>query len=101
MPGSGVALVEGDDVEGGVDVDVDVEGSTVSVVVLTDGGGAASVGCDGASLSRFPFSSCPARTTATPNNIIVATTRATWVRPKRDLRGGAPGGGASTGGYGV
>ena len=40
MPGRGVALVDGDVVEGVVEVDgVDVDGSTVSVVVLTDGGG--------------------------------------------------------------
>jgi len=46
MPGRRVALVDGEFEVCGVDVD----GSTVSVVVLT-GGGAASVVCDGAPLS--------------------------------------------------
>ena len=114
MPGRGVALVDGDVVEGvvevdgvvvevdgvDVDVDLDVDGSTVSVVVLTDGGGTASVDCDGAPLSRLPDISCAARTTATPNNAIVATTSATWVGPNRDFRCGFSGGRTSCG-YGM
>jgi high-affinity K+ transport system ATPase subunit B len=101
MPGRGVALVDGDVVEGVVELDdVDVDGSTVSVVVLTNGGGTASVVCDGAPLSRLPDISCAARTTATPNNAIVATTSATWVGPNRDFRCGGSGG-RTSGGYGV
>ena len=96
MPGRRVALVDGEFEVCGVDVD----GSTVSVVVLTDGGGTASVVCDGALLSRFPDISCAARTTATPNNTIVATTSATWVGPNRDFRCGVSGG-RTSGGYGV
>ena len=80
---------------------VDVDGSTVSVVVLTDGGGTATVVCGGAALSRLPDISCAARTTAAPNSTIVATTSATWVGPKRDLRAGGSGGRTSGGGYGV
>ena len=103
-PGRGVPLVDGDVVVGVVVVVVDGATSTARPSRLSCSPTAAAqrrVVCDGAALSRLPFSSCAARTTAAPNSTIVATTSATWVRPKRDLRAGVSGGRTSGGGYGV
>jgi hypothetical protein len=102
-PGNGVPLVEGVVVAlvvDGVDVVVDGDGETVSVVVLTDGGvGTAIVVEGGAAVSWSPENSCIASTTATPNSTTVATTSATWLPPNRDFR--AIGAGIADGGYGV
>src|SRR5690349_12229085 len=101
-PGSGVPLVVGVVVVAVVVVGVVVvDGETVSVCVVTDGGGPAMVVGGGVAVSWRPLNSCIASTTATANSRIVATTSATWLVLYRDLRATGSAVGIAGGGYGV
>jgi hypothetical protein len=77
----------------GVVVDAS-DGDGLVVMVVVDGGGAASLVCGCEPPESPPDTSTVASTAATANIRIVATTSATCVGPNRDFRVGAAGAGS-------